>query len=585
MFTRLKEYSRVLKQWSPDHYDEEWALDTAASFNLIKKINDDYVPTLAGILLFGRSVERHAPMAKVMLEVEGPEVWIRECFGSDTEIEAASDGNARTRSSLTGTLWTLLDALLDALSRLNTQFRLKEETSRQVRPYAPLALKEMIVNALAHRDYQEKKAVCIRATPQHIEAISPGGLVQEVCAEIGGYDLETLIKSGRRNIKGYRNPVVADLLYGGGAMDHTGSGLSDLWRETVDNNGNASFGSTQDNNAFRVLIEARPEAIDQITNTAVSLTPDVTRFATNLIPIEALPEKLWHAGTSERYAWQVQKSAEKNNLQCPDGYIHGGRYYSLYDLANLSDSLVSPFDVGDIEEIALSELLALPDGRNIFVKLLSDFFIGHCCAINMYYDHRHKRVYYTRSDEDAEIKVNYKARFKHATRTIVKPRQSRDGEEILWYEHKSFGFKVMDFDMDWAIAITPGYAFTKNGYGRYISREKTNVLSTRRAAKDFNSNVYNDVTFWLAMISEGQEGLFALRSNCTSLVEPFAPYIELAARLPTTSYQTEIFVAAGSGDTVDEEMESLAQEIDALSVELDDVETDHETPTHLESKS
>ena len=45
-------------------------------------------------------------------------------------------------------------------------------------------------------------------------------------------------------------------------------------------------------------MEARPEAVDEITNTALPLAEEVVRYSSNLVPIEALPEKVWHAGTT-----------------------------------------------------------------------------------------------------------------------------------------------------------------------------------------------------------------------------------------------------------------------------------------------
>lgn len=55
-------------------------------------------------------------------------------------------------------------------------------------------------------------------------------------------------------------------------MERRGSGLSDMWRETVNNNGRVEFGPVDDNSAFVVSIWSRPEAIDSITNTVVADT-------------------------------------------------------------------------------------------------------------------------------------------------------------------------------------------------------------------------------------------------------------------------------------------------------------------------
>ena len=567
MYTRLKAYSELLNQWGPDSFKEDWTLDTAASFNLVRVTADGRLPTLAGILLFGKAAKSHLPSARVEFEAEGPRQWLIDCFGDDVDVVETGEFSAKMMSSVSGTLWAQLDALLDVLSRTNTEFRLKEETSRQVRSYSPLAIKEMVVNALAHRDYNNRAPVNVKVTPTSITATSPGGLVAEVAAELGERTMDSFIKGGGRKIKGYRNPVIADLFYGGGAMDHTGSGLADLWRDTVANNGTATFEPLNNNNSFQVVIEARPEAVDHVTKTAIAATKDIVRFASNLIPFVHLPEKIWHAGTEQSVSWRVVESAKEVDLPCPNGHIHDGRYYTFFDLASLAESNLTPFDSGDIEEMSIDEFLSTEDGKNTFVKLMSDFVVGHLREIGLYYDHRHKRAYYTRTDDEEELKITYRARLKRATRTVVRPRKRSDDQNVLWYEHKSLEFRILHFADDWALALTSGYAFTKNGYGQYINREKTNVLPTKRAAKDFNGNAHNDATFWLSMISEGQDELFALRPNCRGPVEAVSPTITMSSRFPTASYRAGAFVGdEPDGDEFDV-FEELAKELDQLSEE------------------
>jgi len=52
-------------------------------------------------------------------------------------------------------------------------------------------------------------------------------------------------------------------------MDRRGSGLSDMVLLTANNNGAVAFGPTADNLQFVVTLDARPEAVDEITNTAL----------------------------------------------------------------------------------------------------------------------------------------------------------------------------------------------------------------------------------------------------------------------------------------------------------------------------
>ncbi len=77
--------------------------------------------------------------------------------------------------------------------------------------------------------------------------------------------------------KGYRNPAISDLFYGGGQMDRAGSGLSDMVLLTLNNNANIAFGPTDDNRYFIVTIEARPEAVDEITNKELPVAEETLR--------------------------------------------------------------------------------------------------------------------------------------------------------------------------------------------------------------------------------------------------------------------------------------------------------------------
>ena len=67
--------------------------------------------------------------------------------------------------------------------------------------------------------YDREGPVRFEVTPSEIRVASPGGIIAEVVAQMTGKTLETVVRSGSRGTKGYRNPVITDLFYGGGQMD------------------------------------------------------------------------------------------------------------------------------------------------------------------------------------------------------------------------------------------------------------------------------------------------------------------------------------------------------------------------------
>jgi len=564
LFMRLREYAAVLNSWAPDTYQEEWTLRNATTFNLLINVDDKTLPSVAGWLLFANDPTILLPNAFVRFRAKGPALWLRQCFGDDVDLAPVAEDAALAEVEIRGNLWSQLDQLTELLSRVNRQFRLKQEVSRQVRSYSPLALKEMIVNALVHRDYASPEPVEIEVTPGRIVTQSPGGLVDTISAQIYDQELQTLIKSGRRSIKGYRNPVISDLFYGGGQMDHTGSGLSDMWKETINNNGDVDFAPEDQNRVFIVEISARPEAVDEITNTAIADESQVVRFTTNLLAIHTMPDRIWHVGTTATYTGGLFRSA--GDLPVPPGHVQDGRFYTLYDLNTITDTLVTPFDGGDVETVTPQELVTLPNGENILIKLLVDAVLGHCRALGMQIDFKRKRAHFPRFEEADERRITYKARYKRATRTVVKARTKRDSGEISYYEHKALSIAVAPYGPEWCIILSPGYAFTRNGFGRLIGNELINSLSTRRAAKDFNSNVHNDLAFWQAMLADQTEGVFSLKPNVDDELSSFAPNVIMSNQLPGASLNSSALdELAGLETDPKDELDELDEELAAMA--------------------
>lgn len=580
LFQRLKQYAEKHSEPAPDRFDADWLSEIADAKKLIQKQPDNAgsaVPTLAGWVMFARRPTPALPQAIVKLLVTGPEPWLRGAFGNDAElVEADGEGEFSVERDIGGTLWTQLNVLIETTALLNEPFLLKEARSREVTPYHPQALKEMIVNALVHRDYGVAEPITITMTPSQIETISPGGLIDEVAAKTGGKTIETLIRDGSRGeLKGYRNPVVSSLFYGSSEMERRGSGLSDMFQKTVDNNGDVHFSPTEDNAAFRVVIFARPEAVDEITRTAVADQSEIVRFTSNLVEFVSLPDRIWHAGTSAKSAHGLRKSAE--GLPVPPGYVQDGRFFTFYDLARLSSDLVTPFDEGDVEELTIPELFEQGNGLNILRRLLHDSINEHLRAIGLIVDEDRRRAHFPRGEEPNR-KITYQGRIKRATRTIVKARTKRDSDDVIYYEHKSFSYSITPFGIDWGMFINPGYVFTRDGRQRYLGRERTNVLSTKRAARDFNPNVMHDITFWMAWLSEEADGVFALRTEYGNELADYAPTILLNSMFPGIAFNSAAF---DSGRSIDDELDETLSELD---VELEDLAAEEEDEAYEEDE-
>ena len=641
LYSRLKKYADKRGEASPDRFEAEWNEETAEAYSLVQTDPSGTTkPTMAGWLMFARNPTAKIAHAKVRLLIKGPEIWLRGAFGDDADLfDTDEEFEFAVKREIGGTLWDQLTVLIETTSLLNQPFVLKEAKSRHVMPYHPQALKEMIVNALVHRDYQLKEPIDIlmtpekrvlavhlldrrnaqswwvrskRSRPRRVVKKSKCGLVGKTTWWSSGIiDVRELshrwhgrfatnarqsssdsTAHSRRflevvntaqsffptseqepaatalNVKGYRNPVVSDLFYGGSEMDRKGSGLSDMWRKTCDNNGNVTFGPTEENAQFRVVISARPEAVDEITRTAVADQSETVRFTTNIAEFVSLPDRIWHAGTTEKSASNLRNNV--GDLPVPPGYVHDGRFFSFYDLMQLSTTLVTPFDEGDIEELTIDELLEQSNGLNMLRKLLHDCINEHLRAVGLIVDESRRRAHFPRGEE-RNRKITYQGRVKRATRTIVKARTKRDSDEIVYFEHKAFTYLLMHFDVDWGLLINPGYVFTRDGHRNYIGRERTNVLSTKRAARDFNTNVLHDVAFWMAHLSDEADGVFALRTEATNSLSDFAPTILLNSVLPGIAFSSSVFDLGYSlDDELDDALSAVDYEIENLITQGDD---------------
>lgn len=576
LHARLWQYAERTDLWRPREIDTAWVEEMTDRLDLVRPVGATRTPTLAGWLLFGRNPSADFKQARVEFRATGPSHWLRSRFGDDVELEPAErESEFVVRRTITGNLWSQLDDLIDLLALVNFQFRLKAEVSRTVSAYNAIAIKEMIVNAIVHRDYGRDEAVQVEVQPKSITVTSPGGLIDEIAAQVGDQSFQEAIARRTSPIKGYRNPAISDLFYGGGQMDRRGSGLSDMVLATVNNNGSVTFGPSPDNRHFVVTIDARPEAVDEITNTALPVAEETVRYSSNLIPIASMPAKVWHSSTTAKSNASFYRSAK--GLAVPPGHVSNGRFYTLYNLEELADALVTPFDPGDIETLDFKELVNLLGGEAIALKLLHELLFEHLKSKGLHIEFDRRRAYFGRGDEP-ELKVSYQGRLRKATRTVVKARTKRDSDDVVYYEHKAFSFSVMRFGDDWAIVITPGYAFTRDGLRKPISRERTNALSTRRAARDFNPSVLQDVSFWLAVLSSEADGLFALEHRPDNDFARFAPSVLLSHRMPTISFNVSAFDELSQREQeIDEDLLKLDAELEKLALEPDEDDPDDET--------
>jgi ATP-dependent DNA helicase RecG len=157
-------------------------------------------PTHAGILLFGIDTRKWMPGAYIQfLRVQGDSL-------------AAPISNER---ELYGDLLTVLrelDALVDAQL---AQFPAPGTTLRErsVESYPRVAVRELLMNAVMHRDYASTAPLRITWLDDRLEIQSPGSLYGE--ASPTNFPQQT----------SYRNPVIAEAMKALGYVNRYGRGV------------------------------------------------------------------------------------------------------------------------------------------------------------------------------------------------------------------------------------------------------------------------------------------------------------------------------------------------------------------------
>ncbi|MDH7485356.1 MAG: ATP-binding protein [Anaerolineae bacterium] len=166
--------------------------------------------TVAGVLLFAREPARWMPRAGVdFLKFEGATVELGEAF------------NLVKREELTAPLPRLVRRTWDLVGTfVRTRRRLRGLEMIEQPEYPDFAWREVIVNAIAHRDYSiTGTAIQVRMFDDRLEVESPGGLPGIVTVENIRY----------RHFS--RNPHIVGVLKAWRYMEELGFGIDRVFRE------------------------------------------------------------------------------------------------------------------------------------------------------------------------------------------------------------------------------------------------------------------------------------------------------------------------------------------------------------------
>ncbi len=209
-------------------------------------------PTVAGILLFGKNPQAFIPRSGL--------TFVR-FDGTQVHREGGDPGYGR-RVEFSGPLAHIIQRAWDILQdeiRVGAVVRGLERKEQW--QYPPTAIREALVNAVAHRDYRMRgRAIEVRMFADRLEISSPGGLP-------GFITVDNIVDEHFS-----RNPRIVNGLFQWGYIEELGLGV-DLMIQDMVNAGHPPPQFRASDYAFTVVFEnvhqrqpIKPAAVDLTTN-------------------------------------------------------------------------------------------------------------------------------------------------------------------------------------------------------------------------------------------------------------------------------------------------------------------------------
>lgn len=453
---------------------------------LITKHGEVLEPTLAGYLLFAKDPKKKVHYSIIQL--------LNESTGESNIVE--------------GNLLTQFDRIVEILNsyEMNPLIIIKKgKKSEEIRSYSTKALRELIVNALVHRNYSLNRYTKIIIKPsQEIIFETPGGLthrlLQMVQRDSGGRF------KPRKELKDYRNLTIADIFCGIGYMEKKGSGLIDAEREMIESGGEAEFKIDNENTTMTATLRM---AKLQTSNVAEPIF-EAEIYTTNYLPIEIIPKTLFTFSLNTLHdikSYLASNSNDDSLIFYDDSHSVSSQFLSFFDIKSISSNLAQVSIFPNYEPIKIDEYLSSKINRNKFVALLNEHWRAYLAKykdIGLILDPEksHRRAYFILlKNEDNRI-ITYKSETgRKSSRNVVK---KREGKRMTFCENEGFNYSFEQIGEEWFLRIKPFYMFTRADGQTPLAGFRRSKLSTRRIKFDKNKNVREDLIFWAKIFSENQ---------------------------------------------------------------------------------
>jgi len=212
------------------------ATDALLQRGCLRKANGEVRPTVAGLLMFGRDPNRHLPQSGMLLaHYAGNQM--SDHFAKEEIHDTLPEQIRRAENFV--------------VSHMRTSSRLNRLEREERTEYPRAAIREVIVNAVAHRDYSIRgDEIRVAMFADRIEVYSPGRLP-------GHVTLKNIVDE-----RFSRNDIIVQLLGDLGYIERLGYGIDRMLRLMKDHNlERPRF--TETANGFKVVLRGPGETFQQ----------------------------------------------------------------------------------------------------------------------------------------------------------------------------------------------------------------------------------------------------------------------------------------------------------------------------------
>ena len=179
----------------------------------IGAISSNGIPTVSGILLFGKNPQTYLPHSRT--------VFVK--FGGERPQGAGGSFGYGRREEITGPLARIVERVWRVVwEEIDKKAVVKGLTREEQLEYPQFAVREALINAVCHRDYRLRgSSIEIRMYTDRLEVISPGGLPAYIT-------LDNIVDEHYS-----RNPRIVNGLYQWGYIEELGLGVDRMIEDMV----------------------------------------------------------------------------------------------------------------------------------------------------------------------------------------------------------------------------------------------------------------------------------------------------------------------------------------------------------------